>query len=77
MVKQCELYGRTVIEAAPLSNHAYGYRRLARHIIDDKVIDSLPPPHPLAANDLKLWMRSWGDRIYELEHGVIRDGAGI
>lgn len=34
-------------------------------------IDPLPP------NDLKQWARSWGDRIYELENGVIRDGAGI
>ncbi|HLO24998.1 MAG TPA: AAA family ATPase [Geobacteraceae bacterium] len=77
VVKQCELYGKTVIEAAPLSNHAYVYRRLARHIIDEKVISSLPAPAPLPPNDLKKWARSWGDRIYELEHGVIRDGAGI
>jgi nitrogenase iron protein NifH len=77
VVKQCELYGKTVIEAAPLSNHSYVYRRLARHIIDEKVILSLPAPAPLPANDLKTWMRTWGDRMYELEHGIIRDGAGI
>jgi nitrogenase iron protein NifH len=77
VVKQCELYGKTVIEAAPLSNHAYVYRRLARHILDEKIISSLPAPVPLPLNDLKKWARTWGDRIYELEHGVIRDGAGI
>ena len=77
VVKQCELYGKTVIEAAPLSNLAYGYRRLARHIIDENVISSLPAPIPLKPEDLKTWARSWGDRIHELEHGIIRDGAGI
>jgi nitrogenase iron protein NifH len=77
VVKQCELYGKTVIEAAPLSNHSYVYRRLARHIIDEKVTLSLAPPAPLPANDLKTWMRAWGDRMYELELGIIRDGAGI
>jgi nitrogenase iron protein NifH len=77
VVKQCELYGKTVIEAAPLSNHSYVYRRLARHISDEQLIASLPHPRPLPPNDLKQWARSWGDRIYELENGVIRDGAGI
>jgi nitrogenase iron protein NifH len=77
VVKQCELYGKTVIEAAPLSNHAYVYRRLARHIVDDKVITSLPVPRPLPVSALKQWARTWGDRIYELETGIIRDGGGI
>lgn len=77
VVKQCELYGKTVIEAAPLSNHAYVYRRLARHITDDSLIADLPVPSPLPPNDLKTWARSWGDRIYELENGIIRDGGGI
>ena len=77
VVKQCELYGKTVIEAAPLSNHAYVYRRLARHIVDDKVIASLPVPRPLPVSALKQWARTWGDRICELETGIIRDGGGI
>ncbi len=77
VVRQCELYEKTVIEAAPLSNQAYLYRRLARHILDEQVSSALPPPQPLTPSGLKAWARSWGDRIYELEHGVIRDGAGI
>lgn len=77
VVKQCELYGKTVIEAAPLSNHSYHYRRLVRHVIDERVIAALPIPRPLSPGELKTWARSWGDRLYELEHGVIRDGAGI
>ncbi len=77
VVRQCEMYEKTVIEAAPLSNHAYHYRRLARQVVDDRVISALPVPRPLSPGELKVWARSWGDRLYELEHGVIRDGAGI
>lgn len=77
VVKQCELYGKTVIEAAPLSNHSFAYRRLARHILDNRPNSSPPVPRPLSAGVLKAWASGWGDRIYELEHGLIRDGAGI
>jgi nitrogenase iron protein NifH len=77
VVKQCELYGKTVIEAAPLSNHSYVYRRLARHIIDEKVVSALPVPIPLPLSDLKRWSRGWGDRINDLENGIIGEGGGI
>lgn len=74
VVMQSELYGQTVLEAAPLSNHAYIYRRLARHIAQH---DGGSLPQPLSAGELKGWARKWGDRILELETGVICEGAGI
>ncbi|KAF0219068.1 MAG: nitrogenase iron protein [Geobacteraceae bacterium] len=74
VVMQSELYGQTVIEAAPLSNHAYIYRRLARHIARQEGGEL---PQPLSPGELKRWARKWGDRILELETGVISEGEGI
>jgi len=71
---QSELYGQTVLEAAPMSNHAYIYRRLAKQIIENR--DS-GVPTPLNADDLRIWAREWGDRIFELESGFINPGASI
>lgn len=71
---QSELYGQTVIEAGPRSNHAYTYRRLARKIIENGKADI---PKPLSATELRSWARGWGDWLYELELGVIRDGEAI
>ncbi len=71
---QSELYGQTVIEAGPQSNHAYMYRRLARKIIENENADI---PNPLSARELRNWARGWGDWLYELELGVIRDGEAI
>lgn len=73
-VLQSELYGKTVIEAAPESNHAYVYRRLAQTLMDDR---RTTVPTPLAAGDLQRWAREWGDRILELETGVIHAGEAI
>lgn len=74
VVMQSALYGQTVIEAAPLSNHAYIYRRLARHIVENG--DTFLP-RPLAPEELKRWARGWGDLILELETGICRDGSAI
>lgn len=74
MVMQCELYGRTVIDAAPLSNHAYLYRRLARHMAEHETVGL---PHALSREEMTSWARGWGDRIVELETGVISNGEGI
>lgn len=74
VVLQSELYGKTVIEAAPESNHAYTYRRLAQTLIEDR---RTTVPAPLAAGDLQRWAREWGDRILELETGVIHVGEAI
>lgn len=77
VVRHSELYGKTVIEAAPLSNHAYAYRRLARLVADQTFVMHERRLQPLSAADLKLWARSWGERLGELEFGIIQDGAGI
>lgn len=77
VVRHTELYGKTVIEAAPLSTHAYAYRRLAQLLTDQRIATARNNVHPLTAADLKLWARSWGERLGELEYGIIQDGAGI
>jgi nitrogenase iron protein NifH len=71
-VAQAELYGQTVIEAAPYSEQAKVYRRLARRVtgeIDTKL------PKPLNGPDLKDWARNWGDRIFGAEKAVADGGA--
>ncbi|MDR1228434.1 MAG: AAA family ATPase [Azoarcus sp.] len=65
VVSQSELYGKTVIEANPKSEHADIYRALARHIADN---DDLVIPQPLGTNDLRDWARDWGDRVFNLDN---------
>ncbi|MDR3579796.1 MAG: P-loop NTPase [Oryzomonas sp.] len=74
IVRQCELYGKTVIEASPLSNQSYFYRRLANQIVDD---DQAGVPVPMRPEELRAWARGWGDRIHALENGLVTDGAAI
>ena len=74
VVMQSALYSQSVIEAAPLSNHAYIYRRLARHIVENRKTFQ---PQPLSPEELKNWARGWGDMILELETGIISRGGGI
>ncbi len=74
VVMQSALYSQSVIEAAPLSNNAYGYRRLARRIIEN---GEAFRPRPLSSEALKTWAREWGDMILELETGIIGGGGGI
>lgn len=76
MVRQCELYGKTVIEASPLSNQSYFYRRLANQVVDDARahVDVVVPMRP---EELRAWAREWGDRIHSLENGLVTDGAAI
>ncbi|MDR3146475.1 MAG: AAA family ATPase [Treponema sp.] len=74
VVSQSELYGKTVIEANPRSEHADLYRELARFIAEDS---TLTVPNPLGVSDLRDWAREWGDRVYKLEAGVIPDGGNL
>lgn len=74
VVIQSELYGQTVLQAAPTSNHAYIFRRLAKQVIENRT-GSVPTP--LDAEDLRSWAREWGDRLFELEMGFINPGAEI
>jgi nitrogenase iron protein NifH len=78
MVRQCELYGKTVIEAAPLSNQSYFYRRLANQIVDESsTLTAKKQPSPLTGEQLRTWAREWADRLYALENGLVTDGAAI
>jgi nitrogenase iron protein NifH len=74
VVMQSSLYNQSVIEAAPLSNHAYIYRHLARLIVENHKTFR---PRPLSPEGLKNWAREWGDMILELETGIIGKGGGI
>jgi nitrogenase iron protein NifH len=74
-VSQSELYGKTVIEASPESEHAKLYRELAKHVSEN---EALTIPNPIAAADIRSWAKDWGDKIFKLETGVVEDNkAGI
>lgn len=78
VVRQCELYGNTVIESKPKSNQSYYYRRLANQIVDSVgTIYSGNLPQPMSAERLRAWSLEWADRIYSLENGLVTDGASI
>jgi nitrogenase iron protein NifH len=68
VVSQSELYGKTVIEAAPDTEQAEIYRGLARSLVSNQ--ESVIP-RPLNGPELKLWAREWGDRIFASETGVV------
>ena len=73
-VQQSELYGKTVIEAKPKSAQADIYRNLAKYIAGN---EDLVVPNPLGAAELKEWARDWGDRIYDIENGVVSVAEAI
>lgn len=71
-VTQSELQGKTTIEAAPNSEQAKIYRRLAEKIAnhtESKV------PSPLEVKDLREWAAKWADQILALETGEVRGVA--
>jgi nitrogenase iron protein NifH len=70
VVSQSELYGQTVIEAAPKSGQADVYRLLARDIVENK---ETTIPRPLNGPELKAWARSWGDQIFNAEQGIVTE----
>jgi nitrogenase iron protein NifH len=76
-VRHSELYGKTVIEAGPLSSHANVYRSLARRLSEEKIANNRSALQPLDAAKLKEWAHEWGRRLGELEFGILSDGAGI
>jgi nitrogenase iron protein NifH len=77
VVRHSELYGKTTIESAPESSQAQLYRRLAHQIIAERANSQGDAINPLSVGDLKSWAHGWGDRLGELEFGIIQDGAGI
>lgn len=78
IVRQCELYGKTVIEASPLSNQSYFYRRLANQIADEaSALTVKRQPKPMTNEKLNSWAHDWADRLYAMENGLVSDGAAI
>lgn len=75
-VTQSELQGKTTIEAAPESEQAKVYTRLAEKIVDHK---NSKVPAPLEIKELQEWATSWSDQLLALERGVVVGGnaAGI
>ena len=74
VVSQSELYGKTVIEAAPKSDQAGIYRGLANDFVAN---ESVTIPRPLNGPELKVWAREWGDRIFSAETGVVGERGSI
>ncbi|KPU46178.1 nitrogenase iron protein 1 [Oxobacter pfennigii] len=68
-VTQCELQGKTTIEAAPGSEQAKVYLSLANKIANHTDSKS---PEPLGVQELRDWASKWADYLLALETGVIR-----
>ncbi|MDR3310215.1 MAG: nitrogenase iron protein, partial [Oscillospiraceae bacterium] len=71
-VTQCELKGKTVVEAAPDSEQAAVYKQLAERIANHEVSKT---PAPLELSELREWAATWSDRLLELESGAVVGGA--
>jgi nitrogenase iron protein NifH len=71
-VTQCELQGKTTIEAAPQSAQADVYRALARKIAEHT---ESKVPKPLETTELREWASRWGDYLLALEQGKIAAGG--
>jgi nitrogenase iron protein NifH len=68
-VTQCELQGKTTIEAAPDSAQAKVYLSLARKIADHTQSKT---PAPLGVQELRDWAEYWGRRLLSFETGEVR-----
>ncbi|HEX2946980.1 MAG TPA: nitrogenase iron protein [Clostridia bacterium] len=68
-VTQCELQGKTTIEAAPDSAQARVYFSLADKIAGHTESKT---PEPLGIQELRDWASKWGDYLLALESGSIR-----
>jgi len=75
-VTQSELRGKTTIEAAPDSDQAKVYTKLAERIAAH---EESKTPSPLELDELRNWAASWSDKLLALETGVVVGGekAGI
>lgn len=67
-VTQCELQGKTTIEAAFDSDQAKIYMKLAEKIASHE--DS-KTPSPLGVQELRDWAGQWGDYLLALQEGVV------
>jgi nitrogenase iron protein NifH len=74
-VTQSELQGKTTIEAAPDSNQAKIYMRLAEKIAAH---EKSTVPAPLSVTELRDWAAKWADNLLAIEKGtIVGAGAGI
>jgi nitrogenase iron protein NifH len=74
-VTQSELQGKTTIEAAPGSEQAAIYSRLAQKIYEH---DTSRVPEPLNDKDLRAWASNWASDIMKLEaESTSLLGAGV
>lgn len=71
-VTQSELQGKTTIEAAPGSEQAAIYMRLARKIAEH---DESRTPSPLHTQELREWAAHWGEQLLALQTGEVSDVA--
>lgn len=69
-VTQSELQGKTTIEAAPNSEQAGIYERLAGKIAGHTISRA---PSPLEVKELRDWAAGWADQLLALETGEVRD----
>jgi nitrogenase iron protein NifH len=67
-VAQSELQGKTTIEAAPESEQAKIYNRLAEKIAAH---EKSTVPSPLGVSELREWASKWADNLLALETGTI------
>ena len=66
-VTQSELAGKTTIEAAPRSEQAAVYRRLAEKIVQHT---ESRVPSPLTQEQLRAWSAGWADHLVAAESGA-------
>lgn len=63
-VTQSELQGKTTIEAAPDSEQAQVYMKLAQNIANH---ENSQVPAPLTTQELHEWAQKWADNLLEIE----------
>jgi nitrogenase iron protein NifH len=68
-VTQCELQGKTTLEAAPDSTQAQVYINLAKKIAAHRESKT---PAPLGVQELRDWGSKWGQYLLAMENGEIR-----
>lgn len=74
-VTQSELQGKTSIEAAPNSEQAKIYAKLATKVIETT---ESKVPSPLTTSELREWAAQWADHLLAMETGEVRSkAAGI
>lgn len=74
-VTQSELQGKTSVEAAPNSEQAKIYAKLAKKVIETT---ESKVPSPLTTSELREWAAQWADHLLAMETGEVRSkAAGI